>query len=83
MSVDVETESENWNFLKYGRTGKLCQDECYQMATEFQETCLRPDISVTCSRHVIRPLPVTSVQLMTPGIGRNASCALGDFYFYN
>ena len=22
MTVDVETESENWNFLKYGRIGK-------------------------------------------------------------
>ena len=25
------------------------EDECYQMATEFQETSLRPDISVTCA----------------------------------
>ena len=25
---------------------------------------------------------VTPAQLMTPGIGRNASCALGDFHFY-
>ena len=24
-------------------------------------------------------LPVTPAQLMTPGIGRNASCAVGDF----
>ena len=25
---------------------------------------------------------VTPAQLMTPGIGRNTSCALGDFHFY-
>ena len=49
---------------------------------KFQETLLRPDISVTCAWHIIRPLPVTPAQLMTPGIGRNASCALGDFHFY-
>ena len=38
----------------------------------------------TCVRmtYVIRPLPVTPAQLMTPGIGRNASCTLGDFHFY-
>ena len=29
---------------------------------------------------LIRPLPVTPAQLMTPGIGRNASFALGDFH---
>ena len=28
--------------------GNFVEDECYQMATEFQETSLRPDISVTC-----------------------------------
>ena len=38
------------------------------------------DISVTCAWHVIRPLLVTQAQLMTPGIGRNASCALGDLH---
>ena len=26
--------------------GNFVEDECYQMATEFQETSLRPDISV-------------------------------------
>ena len=36
----------------------------YQMATDFQEASLRPDVSITCARHVIHPLPVTSVQLM-------------------
>ena len=25
------------------------EDECYQMATEFQDTSLRPDISVACT----------------------------------
>ena len=25
------------------------EDECYQMATEFQETSLKPDISVMCT----------------------------------
>ena len=34
-----------------------------------------------CTVHVIHPLPVAPAQLMTPGIGRNASCALGDFHF--
>ena len=29
--------------------GNFVEDECYQMATEFQETSLRPDISVTCA----------------------------------
>ena len=29
--------------------GNIVEDECYQMATEFQETSLRPDISVTCA----------------------------------
>ena len=28
--------------------GNFVEDECYQMATEFQETHLRPDISVAC-----------------------------------
>ena len=28
--------------------GNFVEDECYQMATEFQETSLRPDISVMC-----------------------------------
>ena len=27
--------------------GNFVEDECYQMATEFQEISLRPDISVT------------------------------------
>ena len=27
--------------------GNFVEDECYQMAIEFQETSLRPDISVT------------------------------------
>ena len=29
--------------------GNFVEDECYQMATEFQETSLRPDISFTCA----------------------------------
>ena len=29
--------------------GIFVEDECYQMATEFQETSLRPGISVTCA----------------------------------
>ena len=29
MSVDVETESENWNFLKYGRIGKHPMQSLY------------------------------------------------------
>ena len=29
--------------------GNFVEDECYQMATEFQETSLKPDISVTCA----------------------------------
>ena len=29
--------------------GNFVEDECYQMATEFQETSLRPDISITCT----------------------------------
>ena len=29
--------------------------------------------------YVTRPLPVTPVQLVRPGIGRNQYCALGDF----
>ena len=29
--------------------GNFVEDECYQMATEFQEISLRPDISVTCA----------------------------------
>ena len=29
--------------------GNFVEDECYQMATEFQETTLRPDISGTCA----------------------------------
>ena len=29
--------------------GNFVEDECYQMATEFQETSLRPDISVACA----------------------------------
>ena len=35
-----------------------------------------------CAWHVICPLPVTPAQLMMPDIGRNASCASGDFHFY-
>ena len=31
------------------------EDECYQMATEFQETSLRPDISVTCACNTPTP----------------------------
>ena len=49
--------------------------------TEFQEISLRPNISVVYTLHAICPLRVTSVQLMTPGIGRNTPCALGDFHF--
>ena len=59
--------------------GNFVEDECYQVATEFQETSLRLDISV--GAHDITPGPVTPTQLMTR-IGRNASCALGDFHFY-
>ena len=59
--------------------GKLCEDGYYQKGTEFQETSLRPVISVS-AHDAIRPLPVTPVQLMKPGIGRNASCALGDIH---
>ena len=29
--------------------GNFVEDEYYQMATEFQKTYLRPDISVTCA----------------------------------
>ena len=29
--------------------GNFVENECYRMATEFQETALRPDISVTCA----------------------------------
>ena len=29
MLVDVETESENWNFLKYGRIGKHPMQSLY------------------------------------------------------
>ena len=29
--------------------GNFVEDECYQMATEFQERSLRPNISVTCT----------------------------------
>ena len=29
--------------------GNFVEDEYYQMATEFQETSLRPDISVACT----------------------------------
>ena len=29
--------------------GTFVEDECYQMATEFQETYLRPDISGACA----------------------------------
>ena len=39
---------------------------------------LRPVICVACARHVIPTLLVTPAQLMRPGIGRNASCALGN-----
>ena len=56
------------------------EEEYCQMATEFWGTSLRLDISDACARHVIRSLPVTPAQLMTPGISRNASCALGDFH---
>ena len=53
------------------------------MATELQETSLRPDISVVCTYHVIRPLTVTSAHLMMPGIGRNMPGAMGDFHFWS
>ena len=36
--------------------GNFVEDEYYHTATEFQETSLRPAISVV---HVVRPLPVT------------------------
>ena len=29
MTVNVETESENWNFLKYGRMGKHPMQSLY------------------------------------------------------
>ena len=29
--------------------GNFVEDECYQMATELQETSLRPDIGVACA----------------------------------
>ena len=58
--------------------GKLCRSTIRRLYTKFQELSLRPVISVTC---VMCPLPVTPAQLMKPGIGRNASYALGDFHF--
>ena len=39
---------------------------------------LRPAICVARACRVMPTLPVTPAQLMRPGIGRNASCALGD-----
>ena len=32
--------------------------------------------------YMYKNVHVTPAQLMTPGIGRNASCALDDFHFY-
>ena len=63
--------------------GNFVEDEYYQMATELQETSLRPDISVVCTCHVIRPLTVTSAHLMMPGIGMNMPSAMGDFHFWS
>ena len=40
---------------------------------------LRPAICVACAWHVTPTLPVAPAQLMRPGIGRNASCAMGDW----
>ena len=39
---------------------------------------IRPAICVVRAWRKTPTLPVTPAQLMRPGIGRNASCALGD-----
>ena len=37
------------------------------------------DLTAFYARYSSPHLPVTPAQLMRPGIGRNASCAVGDF----
>ena len=43
MSVDVEIESENWNFLKYGRRGK---HPVHSLYTKYYHTTLQERTTV-------------------------------------
>ena len=53
--------------------GNFVEDEYYHS--------LSPDISVTCARHVICPLPVIPMQLMTPGSGKKCVLRIGWLTF--
>ena len=64
MLVDVETESENWNFLKYGRIGKHPMQSLY---TRYYLPCDATPILLTVINCAVPSLSlsVTKVFLRT------------------